>query len=199
MYVSVKYLKNALLSASIASFVALSSGCGFHLKGQGGVSAQQQMLATEFWQAHALILNMSSSNQGFATELKQQLENNNIRLLDAGDAQLNSWVLNLPAAQVRTTQIAQTSLGSTTAEMLRWQQFYQILDADGKLISSGVVQTSRERQVNPNALLAGDTERNEILQSMAQELAVQMVQRLNAVAAANLQQNQLSIESGSAK
>lgn len=178
-------MKHGVISMTVATALLLS-GCGFHLKGQAGQSEQRHALSQAFWLKHPLVLQDFPVQQtAFASELRQQLDFAQIPYSRQGsEAKIgeNNLVLQLSSPGIRVKQTAQSALGSTTAEFLRWQQTYQLLSSQGKLLSSGQIQSTRDRQLNPSALLAAEAERSEILRSMAEDLARQMVQRLQAYA-----------------
>ena len=162
----------SLISAS------LLTGCGFHLKGQSGASAEMQVAAKSYWQNNPLQLDDDAIlGTPLRAAIRDVLEDAEIGLSINGPQKLI-----LDSADIVYRQTAQSSLGATTAETIRWQQAFSIQDAQGKVLSSGTIFSSRDRQVNPNALLAGSSERAEILQDMADEIARQLLERLNAFA-----------------
>lgn len=158
--------------------VSMLMGCGFHLKGQSGASAQMQVAAKNYWQNNPLQLDDDAI---LGTPLRAAIRN----LLNDAEISLSMNAhqqLILDSADIVYRQTAQSSLGATTAETIRWQQAFTIQDSTGKVLSTGTIFSHRDRQVNPNALLAGSSERAEILQDMADEIARQLLERLNAFA-----------------
>ena len=172
------------------------SGCGFHLKGQSGVSQAITQQAQGYWQNHRLFLHSSVGQSVQGQRILQQLDAFGINYQQAEvstvskqSEQINAadlW-LDLPAVNFQARQTAQSALGSTTAEILVMKQSYKLFDHHGKVLTSGVVTTQRDRQVNPQALLASDSEKQAFLDDMSLELAEQLVQRLNAYAAMQIQ------------
>lgn len=172
------------------------SGCGFHLKGQSGVSQAITQQAQSYWQNHRLFMSSSVGQSVQGQHILQQLDAFGINYQQAEvstvskqSEQINAdnlW-LDLPAVNFQTRQTAQSALGSTTAEILVMKQSYKLFDHHGKVLTSGVVTTQRDRQVNPQALLASDSEKQAFLDDMSLELAEQLVQRLNAYAAMQAQ------------
>ncbi|WP_130538025.1 hypothetical protein [Thiomicrorhabdus indica] len=169
------------------------SGCGFHLKGQSGISQAITQQAHDYWQNHRLLIHASAaqSKQGQAILLQLDAFEVNYQLVDSKESASqkfeenhsdNVW-LEVPPVNFQSRQTAQSALGSTTAEILVLKQSYQLFDHHGKVLTSGTVTTQRDRQVNPQALLASDSEKQAFLDDMSWELAEQLVQRLNAYAA----------------
>ena len=172
------------------------SGCGFHLKGQSGVSQAITQQAQGYWQHHRLFIESSVGQALQGQRILQQLNafGINYQLIDANAiaekfeqiSSENLW-LELPEGDFQTRQTAQSALGTTTAEILLMKQSYKLINHHGKVLTSGVVTTQRDRQVNPQALLASDSEKQVFLDDMSLELAQQLAQRLNAYAAMQTQ------------
>lgn len=174
----------------------LLAGCGFHLKGQGGNSAALQQAANLYWQQTRLVVNLQAlQTNPLKSALIKQLQLQNVNFVERDrfsnvPLQTSSTLgesysqiqLRLAAPKIQARQTAQSALGATSAELLVWQQSYELLAGQGKSLNSGELIARRDRQINANALLASDAERQEMLQAMAQEIAVQIVQRLNRYA-----------------
>lgn len=187
-------------------FTTLLTGCGFHLKGQGGESAVLQTAATEYWQEMTLIadvseLGISPLKPVLLKQLQQQKVNftwqqqpvavNSVTIDETLPTPTlsslsNQIVLRVNSPKIISRQTAQSSLGTTSAELLIWQQSYQLVSAEGELLRSAKLSAQRDRQINSAVLLASDSERQQILQDMAAEIAVQMLQGINRYAAMQL-------------
>lgn len=167
--------RQGLMVVALVS-AGLFSGCGFHLKGQSGASAQMQAAAQDYWQMNPLQLEDEVLiGSPLRLAVRDMLES-----ADIPQASTAKYRLLFDEPSILYRQTAQSAQGATTAETIRWQQEFSLQDVDGQVLSSGTLYTSRDRQVNPNALLAASSERSEILQDMADDIARQLLERLNA-------------------
>ena len=183
--------------AMVASLLLLS-GCGFHLKGQGGASAEIQAGSKAYWRAHPLIiLDVRLGETQLAVELRKALQFEQIAfssersLKDDYAGQTEDRVLWLAKPYLRFKETAQSITGVRTAEFIRWDQAFELRSGDGKLLLNGTLQVLRDRQLDPANPLASESEKQQILQSMSKEMARQLVHRLNGY---GFQQSQVDIK-----
>lgn len=157
----------------LSTVLLLLSGCGFHLKGLG------QTGEVVFKQLH--IERFASLDRDMQNALQQQLALSGVqRVTQSGQAALT---LQLSPLQVSSTSTAYSSLGETTAEIVRMVQAVKVIRAsDGQVLLTANVQAYRDRQVSANAVLASNQELAQIRAEMAENLARQIIERVNRIA-----------------
>ncbi|WP_178863565.1 LPS-assembly lipoprotein LptE [Thiomicrorhabdus cannonii] len=149
--------------------VELLSGCGFHLRGVGsGGEAQFQSVKLDGAQ---------QLDPQLREALQQQLAVGGVRLADTlGSAQL--WV------QFDRTDWKQTrtgySGGDVASILLTLKQHFKVQDvASETWILDAQATTYRDHTIDLNARLASDRELQEIREQMSDEVARQIIDRIN--------------------
>ncbi|GEM_PF-1807732 len=161
------------LLALFLSVVILSlSACGFHLRGYTE-SGEVKPLPFSTLKVDAL----GSVDSRLLQMLKQQLTAQGVRLVESeADAQA---VLRLTATQFQRIATAKNGQGQVTSELLKMQQAFTLVDEQsGKVLLQGVAMSYRDRNINPQALLAAERELASLKTLMRQEVVQQLMGRL---------------------
>jgi LPS-assembly lipoprotein len=149
--------------------VELLSGCGFHLRGVGsGGEAQFQSVKLDGIQQLDPLLREA---------LQQQLSAGGVRLADTlGSAQL--W-LQLDRTHWKQTRTGYSG-GDTASILLTLKQHFKVQDvASETWILDAQATTYRDHTIDINARLASDRELQEIREQMSDEVARQIIDRIN--------------------
>lgn len=151
--------------------LSLLSGCGFHLKGAGTQTA----------------LNLTQLSVQFAPnvlpqlrqELVEQLRQNGVSIVEVSALaqEFAEPTLVIENSQMQVRRTATSYLGDTTAESMQWRQLYRMQGAQSTLFSAEA-SVVRDRQLQPEAMLAAEQEREGIVQNMAVQVAQQIMRRL---------------------
>jgi len=155
-----------LLSAILLNL----SACGFHLKGTGA-----NAVAT-FKSVQLLDENLVRPD--VLRALKQQLKASNVKLVTLmADAEIT---IQFQITGYRTSRTGLSSSGDTSSELLKMSQAFEVVDvATEKALLKTSAQTFRDRQIDNSAVLASSRELRSIQQQMANDLAVQIIDRIN--------------------
>lgn len=157
--------KWALMSLLAFSVLQLSA-CGFHLKGTGelGVTMQEVRL---------------QSNPSTHQILYQTVQRTFQRAGMQQDNTQAAYVVSLGATQYKASRTSTSSIGEVTSQLLKMSQRFEVTDnATGKSLMIDTLTVLRDRQINTADILASENELRDIQQSMREDLAVQIMQRV---------------------
>ena len=148
----------------------LLNGCGFQLRGYGSIG-----------EIHFKTVLLKSS-PGVRTEVKQalrkQLELSGVSLVSS--EKQAEVLIQLNPTHYKVSRTAYSGQGDATAELLSMSQsFTATWVLTGNPLVSGSVETYRDRQIDTAALLASEQELVGMRENMADELARQMMDRIN--------------------
>jgi len=148
----------------------LLSGCGFQLRGYDTVG-----------QVHfktALLQNEAGVRSEVKLAIRKQLELSGVKIVSSeSEAEV---LIRLRPTAYQVSRTAYSGLGDATAELLRMSQpFTAVWGLTGNVVVTGSVETYRDRQIETDALLAAEQELKDMRQSMAENLARQMMDRIN--------------------
>ncbi|QKI88559.1 LPS assembly lipoprotein LptE [Thiomicrorhabdus xiamenensis] len=175
-----KMLKSWLLVLGTAFMVVQLGACSFQLRGSDGeVQFANAELKTILLQAEP------DTDSAIKRELKNlmppsvELETVQ-KLISTQSAQaINREIgLILGSTQKSAKRTSVSAIGETTAEFIRWSQPYQVRDASGKVLLTDNAFAYRDRQIDPQGVMAANQERYELEKQMAREIAEQIVRRL---------------------
>lgn len=149
--------------------VELLSGCGFHLRGYGSDGAAQ-------FQSVKLD-GLNQVDPLLQQALQQQLESGGVRLSESlAAAQL--WV-QLGRTDWRQTQTGYTG-GDVASILLTLKQAFKAQDvASETWVVDAQASTYRDHTIDVNARLASDRELQDIREQMSDEVARQIIDRIN--------------------
>jgi len=146
------------------------SGCGFQLRGYDTVG-----------QVHfqtVLLQNEAGVRPEVKLAIRKQLELSGVQIV-ASESEAEVLIRLRPTGY-RVSRTAYSGLGDATAELLSMSQpFTAVWVLTGNDVVSGSVETYRDRQIETDALLAAEQELIGMQQSMAENLARQMMDRIN--------------------
>ncbi|MBD3756296.1 MAG: hypothetical protein IE937_11810 [Gammaproteobacteria bacterium] len=158
--------------------VELLSGCGFHLRGVGSGGEAQFLGSSPSSPFQSVKLDGIQQLDPLLREaLQQQLSAGGVRLADTfGSAQL--WL------QLDRTHWKQTRTGYSGGDMasilLTLKQHFKVQDvASETWILDAQATTYRDHSIDINARLASDRELQEIREQMSDEVARQIIDRIN--------------------
>jgi len=148
----------------------LLSGCGFHLRGYDTVG-----------EVHfkTVLLKFSPNVRGeVKLALRKQLELSGVMVVSSEkEAEV---LIQLNPTLYKVSRTAFSGQGDATAELLSMSQsFTATWTLTGNPLVSGSVETYRDRQIDTAALLAAEQELIGMRESMAGDLARQMMDRIN--------------------
>lgn len=165
-----KVTRRALLSGLFAAMAAGVAGCGFRLRGTGplaGASYKRvQLLGTEKVPAE------------LASALRQQWRGLGVELTDSiSQADI---VVQLAQYDRNISRTAFSATGETTSELIKLSQSFMAfrVEDEAEIINTQVVAL-RDRQTDPAQQLAAARELQDIERQMQQDLARQLIDRIN--------------------
>ena len=163
--------KNRIWWGCLALFVmSFVSGCGFHLRGYDSVG--QVSFKTVFLQ------NELQTRPELQRAIRNQLGLSGVSIVNSES--LAEVVLQLQPTAYSVSRTAFSGQGDATAELLKMSQsFKAIWVLTGNELVAGTVDTYRDRQIEVGALLTSEQELEGMRQSMAEDLARQMMDRIN--------------------
>jgi len=148
----------------------LLSGCGFHLRGYDTVG-EVQFKTVQLQSSPSVRLEVKLA-------LRKQLELSGVNIVSSEkEAEV---LIQLSPTHYKVSRTAFSGQGDATAELLSMSQSFTATWAlTGNLLVSGSVETYRDRQIDTAALLASEQELIGMRESMAGDLARQMMDRIN--------------------
>lgn len=164
------FMSMALIMSLLIVMTAGLSGCGFHLRGLDRVGEMQFKTVK--------LQSIAGVRPEVQQAMRSQLAQSGVKLVDSLAAAELQIILQPTAYKVNRT--AYSGLGDTTAEFLRMEQsFSAIVVATEKTLVSSSVQTYRDRQIDTAALLAANRELGSIHREMAEDLVINIMERIN--------------------
>ncbi len=152
-------------------FVALTlSGCGFKLKGYNeGVGAASFKSAK---------VEANGAHRDVVHSLEFFLKESDVQLVDSmASAEL---VIRLGKTDYQRSTTGKTSAGDTSSELIKMTQPFSVEEVStGKEVASAQVSSFRDRNVDANQAQASNRELKSIQKQMADELALQVLERVN--------------------
>lgn len=148
----------------------LLSGCGFHLRGYDTVG-EVQFKTVQLQSSPSVRLEVKLA-------LRKQLELSGVNIVSSEkEAEV---LIQLSPTHYKVSRTAFSGQGDATAELLSMSQSFTATWAlTGNPLVSGSVETYRDRQIDTAALLASEQELIGMRESMAGDLARQMMDRIN--------------------
>ena len=176
--------KTGLLAVLAILLSVQLSGCSFQLRGSDGEFANTQL---QLISLRAEPDADSGIKSGIAELLPKTIDLLSVQtvvpLTNASNEQMAQEVfLVLSSTQKQNKRTAISVVGETTAEFIRWVQPYQVLNLKGEVLFSDEAFAYRDRQMDPQGLMAANQELYEINQQMANEIAEQIVRRIQFMA-----------------
>ncbi|BBP46716.1 hypothetical protein THMIRHAS_20890 [Thiosulfatimonas sediminis] len=175
----VKFIWSALLLLLSLQLTA----CSFQLRGSEGVFANPQL--------QSIALRTDATTDGAIKEsiadlLPKSIDLQTVQVIvslpTANEADMRQELfLVLEGTKKQQKRTAVSAIGETTAEFIRWVQPYQVLNIKGERLLSDEAFAYRDRQLDPQGLMAANQELYEINQLMAQDIAEQIVRRLQSL------------------
>lgn len=150
-------------------FLALFvSACGFHLRGAVTIPTEIRRLK----------LSPDDSFEPFQRALRQSLKDNGICLINYCDSEKTS-VLILSPLVFSERVVAYGYDMQVNRVTLEMNFCYEVNDAQGRiLIPKTKIVVSRDLTINPNAVLATESDRNQVKAELYQDAASQLIRQL---------------------
>lgn len=172
----------------LALFIGLQlSGCSFQLRSAGGefVNPQLQVISLQAEpDADGAI------KRGIKDLLPKNIDLQTVKQAvpvaqPTAEQMAQEIFLVLLSTQKQEKRTAVSIIGETTAEFIRWVQPYQVMNIKGEVLFTDEAFAYRDRQMNPQGLMAANQEVYEMRQQMADEIALQIVRRIQYLSAPN--------------
>jgi LPS-assembly lipoprotein len=165
-----QFISMALIMTLLIVMTAGLSGCGFHLRGFDRVGDMQ--FKTVKLQA------LPGVRPEVQQAMRSQLAQSGVQLVDSLAAAEVQIILQPTVYKVNRT--ASSGLGDTTAEFLRMEQsFTAIVVATEETLVTSSAKAYRDRQIDTAALLAANRELRGIHREMAEDLVMNIMERIN--------------------
>lgn len=173
-----RLFKAGLLGVLAVLLSVQFSGCSFQLRGSEFANTELQVISLRAEpDADGAIKTGVAELLPKAIDL--QIVQTVVPLQKATSEQLSQEVfLVLATTEKQSKRTAVSVVGETTAEFIRWVQPYQVLNLKGEVLFRDEAFAYRDRQMDPQGLMAANQEAHELNQQMAQEIAEQIVRRL---------------------
>ncbi|WP_373019510.1 LPS assembly lipoprotein LptE [Thiomicrorhabdus sp.] len=152
-------------------FVAtLLSGCGFHLRGYG-TAGEAQFKSVK-------LSGLELVQNDVEDALKQQLKSSGVIISSSlVGAELE---VRLSKTYVHQSKTSYTGTGDVSSVLLTMKQAFEVEEvATEAMLLTAEVSSYRDQQIDNNALLASSRELQDIQKQMSQEIARQIVDRIN--------------------
>jgi LPS-assembly lipoprotein len=159
-----------LLMSLLVMMTAGLNGCGFHLRGLDRIGYMQFKTVK--------LQSLAGVRPEIEQAMRSQLAQSGVQLVDSMAAAELQIILQPTLYKVNRT--AYSGLGDTTAEFMSMEQpFSAILVATDETIVSSSAQAYRDRQIDTAALLAANSELGSIHREMAEDLVMNIMERIN--------------------
>lgn len=162
--------KTSVYAVLLVFGLALLQGCGFHLRGYG-MQAEAQFKSVKLTQ-------LSQVEGNIQQALIRQLQSQGVIIADSlANAELEVVFEKTAVHQSRT---AYTGTGDVASLLLTLKQSFRVQEvASETVLLDTQVSAYRDHHIDNTALLASNRELEEIRQQMAQEVAMQVIERIN--------------------
>ncbi len=165
-----QFISLTLIMSLLIVMTAGLSGCGFHLRGLDRVGDMQFKTVK--------LQTLPGVRPEVQQAMRAQLAQSGVQLVDSLAAAELQIILQPTVYKVNRT--ATSGLGDTTAEFLRMEQsFSAIVVSTEETIVTSSAQTYRDRQIDTTALLAANRELRSIHREMAEDLVMNIMERIN--------------------
>lgn len=167
-------LKKLGLTTFIALLFIQLSACGFHLRGTGSVGALPFSTVKIDAQSNVDIALLQAIERQFSLAgVKVQKASSEVQLV-------------LQPTKHRVSRTSTSGLGDATSELIKMSQAYQVIDAlSGDVIITDEAVVFRDRQINTEEILASENELRSIKKMMRDDLARQIMQRIQRTLQSN--------------
>ena len=164
------FMPMVLIMSLLIVMMAGLSGCGFHLRGLNTVGEMQFKTVK--------LQTLPGVRPEVQQAMRSQLAQSGVQLVDSLAAAELQIILQPTVYKANRT--AYSGLGDTTAEFLRMEQsFSAVVVATEETLVTSSVQTYRDRQIDTAALLAANRELGSIHREMAEDLVINIMERIN--------------------
>lgn len=165
-----KLTRRSLLAGLVITAMASITGCGFRLRGTGALAGASYK--------RVQLLGVEKVPSELASALRQQWQGLGVELTESmADADVVVQLANYDRSISRT---AFSATGETTSQLIKLtQSFMAFRMTDEAEIINTQVMVLRDRQLDPNQPLAAARELEDIERQMQQDLARQLIDRLN--------------------
>lgn len=151
----------------IISLIALTSACGFHLRGQLPMSES------------ANVIFIDAEESEFKRLLTDQLVGNGAKLVaDSSAAKVSLKIRDLRLERLASTLDAR---GKANSYSLRFAVSYAVFDADNKSLQSNILSESRDYTFDAAQILQQEREEKDLTEDMRKELVVRLVRQLSVL------------------
>ncbi|MDA3808270.1 MAG: hypothetical protein PF440_10235 [Thiomicrorhabdus sp.] len=165
-----QFITMTVVMSLLIVMMAGLSGCGFHLRGFDRVGDMQFKTVK--------LQTLPGVRPEVEQAMRSQLAQSGVQLVDSLAAAEVQIILQPTVYKVNRT--AYSGTGDTTAEFLRMQQsFSAILVATEETLVTSSAQAYRDRQIDTAALLAANRELHSIHREMAEDLVMNIMERIN--------------------
>ncbi|MDG4811715.1 LPS assembly lipoprotein LptE [Hydrogenovibrio sp. 3SP14C1] len=155
---------------AILGLVLTLTACGFHLKGVGK-NAVATFKSIE-------LVNTDGVRADVLRSLEQQLKASNVKIVNnMAEAEI---VLSFQPTGYTVSRTSISGQGDASSELIKMMQPIRVEEvATEKELLKTVVQVYRDRRIDNAAALASNRELRSIQQQMANDIAVQIIDRIN--------------------
>jgi LPS-assembly lipoprotein len=154
------------------------TGCGFQLRGQFAIPACFKTLKVQ----------PENAFTPFQQALKKTLHANGVTVIEAQDEESTNLATLLIINQTLTERtIAYGADIQASRGRMQLEVIYQLKDATGALvIDNSKIKVEREFQINPNAVLGTENEREHVRSEIYLEGAAQLIRQLSVTLSKDL-------------
>jgi len=151
--------------------ILLIAGCGFHLRGYFPIPDEFKLLR----------IMPNQSFDPFLLALRKTLINNGVKILKRDNtADVKVATLTIVNQNISERNVAYGTDVQANRAVMQLIVAYQLSDSSQKtVIENASVQVTREFQINPNAVLGTENERNHIRSELYLDAAAQLVRQLS--------------------
>ena len=153
----------------------ISSGCGFHLRGQGGTAP----LPEKFSVMRVNVINSQVAGDFLRFDMKRALTGAGVTVVDREDERVPSLNLYDERSDARVVTVTQDARVSDF--VLRYQVAFDVTDRTGKpIVDRQTITLQRVFTFDRFAVLAKEREAQETRNQMREDAVQQIIRRLSA-------------------